>query len=164
MVVQRPGDGDAADLSFAIRSAVEADLPAVLSLLEAELLPTVGVAEWLSHFVVAESGGSVIGAAGLEVRSGGALLRSVVVSSGHKGMGLGSRLVAGALERASAARVPAVYLLTTTAERYFPRHGFELTDRASVPADVRDSVEFREACPETAAVMVLRLSRNAQSS
>lgn len=164
MEVELPGDGEGAPLSFTIRPAVEADLPAVLSLLEAESLPTVGVADWLPHYLVAESGGSLVGAAGLEVRNGGALLRSVVVSPGHKRMGLGSMLVAGAIERARANRVPAVYLLTTTAENYFPRHGFEPTDRAAVPPDVRESVEFREACPETAAVMVLRLARSSPGS
>jgi len=154
------GDGSASP-AYAVRSAVGADLPAIVSLLESASLPTVGVADWLSRFVVAESNGSVIGAAGIEVWPGGALLRSVAVSSEHEGKGLGSLLVARALDGARAAGVRAVYLLTTTAEQYFPRYGFERTERSAVPEGVRESVEFREACPDSATVMVLRLDSTA---
>jgi amino-acid N-acetyltransferase len=37
----------------------------------------------------------------------------------------------------------AVYLLTTTAEAFFARHGFCLVARDAVPASVRQSVEFQ---------------------
>ena len=155
MFEQRAGDDAVADSSSGVRAAVAADLPSVLALLESASLPTAEVADWLEHFVVAEADGRLVGAAGLEVRAGGALLRSVVVADAYKGRGLGSRLVTEAIRTARRAGMPAVYLLTTTAERWFPRHGFEVTDRGSVPADVRDSIEFRESCPASAAVMVL---------
>lgn len=48
---------------------------------------------------------------------------------------------------------PAVYLLTTTADRYFPRFGFERIARADVPASVQTSIEFTSACPTSATVM-----------
>ena len=37
--------------------------------------------------------------------------------------------------------------LTTTADGYFPRFGFERIERSQVPATVRESVEFTSACP-----------------
>jgi amino-acid N-acetyltransferase len=46
-----------------------------------------------------------------------------------------------------------VYLLTTTAGGFFPRFGFSPLERASVPDSVRQSLEFRGACPGTALVM-----------
>jgi amino-acid N-acetyltransferase len=46
-----------------------------------------------------------------------------------------------------------VFLLTTTAERFFPQFGFEQIDREQVPPSVRASVEFRSACPASAIVM-----------
>jgi amino-acid N-acetyltransferase len=49
--------------------------------------------------------------------------------------------------------VPAIYLLTTTAERFFPKFGFERIQRTDVPATVQTSIEFTSACPSTATVM-----------
>ncbi|MGH7620943.1 MAG: arsenic resistance N-acetyltransferase ArsN2, partial [Gemmatimonadaceae bacterium] len=46
-----------------------------------------------------------------------------------------------------------LYLLTTTAERFFAELGFRTIDRADVPASVRGSVEFTSACPDTAVAM-----------
>ena len=50
-----------------------------------------------------------------------------------------------------------LYLLTTTAERYFPKFGFERIERHEVPASVQVSVEFTSACPSNAIVMRKRL-------
>ena len=47
----------------------------------------------------------------------------------------------------------AIYLLTTTAERFFPRFGFEVVTREDVPDSVKASVEFQGACPATAVIM-----------
>ena len=46
-----------------------------------------------------------------------------------------------------------VFLLTTTAEQYFPRFGFACVGRESVPKAVQVSAEFQGACPTTATVM-----------
>ena len=55
---------------------------------------------------------------------------------------------------AEARQLCAVYLLTTTAARYFPRFGFVETGRDAVPADVAATDEFRSACPASALAMV----------
>jgi amino-acid N-acetyltransferase len=62
-----------------------------------------------------------------------------------------------ALRLAQDLEMPAIYLLTTTAERYFPKFGFERIARDDVPATVRTSVEFTSACPSSAAVFRKRL-------
>jgi amino-acid N-acetyltransferase len=49
--------------------------------------------------------------------------------------------------------VPAIYLLTTTADRFFRKFDFEIVDRADVPRSVTASEEFAYACPSTAIVM-----------
>ena len=98
-----------------------------------------------------------MGVAGLEHYDDAALLRSVAVAPSARGTGVGGRLTQRALEKAALSGARVVYLLTTTAEDYFPRYGFQRTDRASVPTDVRESVEFTTACPSTATVMVLEL-------
>lgn len=143
-----------------VRGASSEDAAAVLALLERYSLPTEGVADHLGDFLVAERDGAIAGVAGVERYGDAALLRSVAVSASVRGTGLGALLTAQALESAAAGGARSVYLLTTTAESYFPRHGFVLTDRASVPAAVRESVEFTRACPSTAAVMVLSLEES----
>ena len=70
-----------------------------------------------------------------------------------RGTGLGRALVERALESAVEAGARQAYLLTLTAEAWFPRLGFSAIDRDRVPASVRESGEFREACPASAAVM-----------
>ena len=142
-----------------IRPATAADAPAVLALLEGSALPTDGVEPHLADFLVAERDGEVRGVAGVERYADGWLLRSVAVADTERGQGLGARLTTRALEAAALAGAPSVYLLTTTAEGYFPRHGFRRIGRDSVPASVRASVEFTGACPSTATVMVLDLER-----
>jgi len=62
-------------------------------------------------------------------------------------------LTDAALRLAQELRVPGIYLLTTTAERYFPKFGFTRIARAEVPATVLASIEFVSACPTTAVVM-----------
>lgn len=141
-----------------IRGATSADEGAVLGLLSASALPAEGVREHLGDFLVAEVGDRLVGVAGLERYGDAALLRSVVVAEPARGTGVGGRLTQRALESAALSGARAVYLLTTTAEAYFPRYGFRRTDRSSVPAAVRDSVEFTTACPSTATVMVLELA------
>jgi N-acetylglutamate synthase and related acetyltransferases len=67
--------------------------------------------------------------------------------------GLGLALVDRILRHARERGLGAVYLLTTTAEGYFPRFGFTRVARDEVPDPVRASVEFREACPASAVAM-----------
>lgn len=137
----------------AIRAARPADLPAVERLLAAANLPTGDVAELLPGFVVAEAGDTVVGVAGLEEASGNALLRSVAVDAAWRSRGVGRALVTRVISDAEARGVRGLYLLTTTAERYFPTFGFTSVDRVAVPPDIQRTAEFREMCPATASVM-----------
>ena len=136
-----------------VRTAEAEDLPAVLALLGRADLPTAGVADAFSHFIVAESEGRLIGAVGLELYGGSALLRSAAVEESWRGSGVGRVLVDRALDMARQHRIEDVYLLTTTAEHYFPKFGFACVSRDAVAEEVRSSVEFQTACPASAVVM-----------
>jgi N-acetylglutamate synthase-like GNAT family acetyltransferase len=136
-----------------IRDATNSDFPAVEQLLLASKLPVEGVRENFSSFIVAEEAGVLTGAIGLEKYGSVALLRSAVVSPANRGTGVGRRLVESVLERANENGIDELYLLTTTAEKYFPRFGFTPTTRSAVPESVTASAEFRGACPDTAVVM-----------
>ena len=138
-------------------------LAAVESLLSASDLPLDGVKDNFSHFVVAEDDGEIAGAIGLEEFGAVALLRSAVVSPKHRGSGVGRRLVERLLEGAEVAGIEELYLLTTTADQYFPRFGFTRTTRSAVPDAVKASAEFQGACPNTAIVMTRRVGAAARA-
>lgn len=141
-----------------IRSALETDLPRVRALLERSALPTAGVAEAWSSFLVAESGGDVVGVVGIEMCGDRyALLRSTAVADEWRGRGLGRTLVERAIEEARGKGIEALYLLTTTAEAYFPSFGFSRVSREEVPVEVRATEEFASACPASATAMMLSL-------
>ena len=139
-----------------VRAASAADHPSVVALLEAAALPMAGVAPALPDFFVAEDRGRIVGAIGLETYGPDGLLRSAVVDPAARGTGIGVALVERVLDHARERGIRSVYLLTTTAERYFPRFGFDRITREEVAEEVRTSVEFREACPASAVVMRVR--------
>jgi arsenate reductase len=136
------------------------DREAILDLLERSGLPTAGLSEHVADVAVVRDGGRVVGVAALERYADGALLRSVAVDESLRGAGLGHRLTEDAIERARQLGVPTVYLLTTTAENFFSKFGFEQITRDEVPASVRASVEFTSACPASAVVMRRTLTQD----
>jgi amino-acid N-acetyltransferase len=136
-----------------IESATDGDLAEVRALLHRVNLPLDGIDDHVQTMIVAREDGHVVGTAALELYPDGALLRSVAVDPGRQGQRLGHDLTEAALRLAANQRAGAVFLLTTTAERFFPKFGFELVTRDDVPASVRSSVEFRSACPASAVVM-----------
>ena len=147
----------------AIRPATADDLAGVEALLTASSLPTDGVAAALGSFLVAEHDGAIVGVVGVEQCCGYGLLRSTAVDTAWRSRGLGRQLVERAIAGAESQGLQALYLLTTTAERYFPSFGFAVTTREAVPQAVRDTVEFASACPASAVVMVRPLSAAAAS-
>ena len=136
-----------------LRAARAGDLPAIEQLLTASDLPLAGVAETLPGFVVAEFDGGIVGTAALELCRDNALLRSVAVAPEWRSRGLGRALVSRVIAHAETRGLHALYLLTTTAEHYFPSFGFQQVSRDDVPADLRATEEFRSACPASAVVM-----------
>lgn len=140
---------------LSIRAAVPANVVAIRDLLRSFDLCYKDVEEWLPGFHVATLGGTIIGAAAVECHGEEALLRSVAVALQYRSGGIADALVRRVLARARARAVRAVYLLTLTASRYFPRFGFVEISRDQVPETIRATREFREFCPSSATVMRL---------
>src|SRR3954453_5645110 len=136
-----------------LRTASSADLQEVFGLLDRAGLPTAGVADNFSQFLVAEARGTLVGVVGLELYGQSALLRSAAVEGSWRGSGVGRVLVERALDLARERGIEDVYLLTTTAEHYFPKFGFVCVRRDEVAQGVQTSVEFQTACPASATVM-----------
>lgn len=142
-----------------IRAAQTSDFPAIEKLLRETKLPVDGAREHLQHFLVLENGSQVIGTVGLEIYDRDALLRSLAVGEHEQGKGLGNKLYNAAIATARQRNIKNLYLLTETAEAFFAKKGFVRIDRASVSSAVTRSVEFRSACPASAACMVLRVDK-----
>ena len=142
-----------------IERAQARDLNDVLALIASHHLPQDGLREHLDTTIVARRGAEIVGSAAVEIYPDGALLRSVAVLPELQGQGLGRKLAEAAIQLARDRHAPSIYLLTTTAEHYFPKLGFERIERAAVPSGVQTSIEFTSACPSTAIAMRRRLTR-----
>lgn len=136
-----------------IEVANPGDTADVLRLLSQSGLPLDGLEDHLATTLVARQDGRIVGSAALELYEEGALLRSVAVAGQQQGSGLGHELTNAAIRLAQSFQAPAIFLLTTTAERFFPKFGFTRIARDEVPISVRASVEFTSACPSSATVM-----------
>ena len=132
---------------------------AALALLQAEGLPVSDLtARHLEHFFFTGSDGSPTGLVGLEIYGSNALLRSLVVGKTVRTQGIGSALVQHAEDYALALQVRAIYLLTTTAESFFERLGYQRVERVQAPAPIQSTREFAALCPASSAFMVKRLN------
>jgi len=145
-------------MAVAARAAKLGDLPSIRSLLTSLELTVAGVGQHLEHFLVVEDAGKIVGCAGLETYGFHAFLRSVAVRPEYRERGLATSLVTRLIDQARQERLYAVYLLTTAAEAYFRRLGFETIPREAVDPSVKQSAEFGEGVCATARAMVLPLA------
>jgi len=129
-----------------------------VTLLHSHGLPSSDITdEHLEHFFLIGSDTSPMGMVGVEMYGIEALLRSLVVAETARTQGIGSALVQHAEEYASSRRVGAMYLLTTTAENFFKRLGYERIDRSRAPPAIGTTREFASLCPASSAFMIKRL-------
>lgn len=152
-------DGLSSRPTITLRNAIAADLPAVIALLEKAGLPLEGVEDQFERgYVIAITGNRIVGAAGIEVHGEHGLLRSAVVDPDMRGRGIGARMTRERVEWAREKGLKSIWLLTTTAADFFPRHGFEPASRADAPPEIQASKEFAFACPASAVCQRLLLS------
>ena len=137
-----------------IRRGRDADLVAVLALLQEAGLPTADLASAAGlHMWVLLDNESLIGVIGMERFGARALLRSLAVAPGYRQRGMGHQLVARLEREAEADGVEQLVLLTETAEKFFRAIGFEVIERRHVPEEIKQSAEFRSLCPASAVCM-----------
>jgi amino-acid N-acetyltransferase len=125
-----------------------------LALLEAEGLPVSDLTDaHLEHFLFAGSDESPTGLVGVELYGANALLRSLVIAQSARSKGLGSTLVQHIEEYAASRQVCSIYLLTTAAEAFFKRLGYERIARSRAPPAIQQTCEFASLCPASSAFM-----------
>jgi amino-acid N-acetyltransferase len=127
-------------------------------LLQAQGLPVSDITgEHLEHFFFVGFDGSPTGLIGLELYGTDALLRSLVVAENARGKGLGSTLIDHSEQYAASKGVQSIYLLTTTAEAFFKRLGYERIERSTAPSSIERTSEFAGLCPASSAFMSKRI-------
>ena len=128
------------------------------SLLLAESLPVSDLTDAnMHHFYFCGDPAAPAALVGFERCGTDALLRSLVVSRELRSRGMGKRLVSHAEDQARALGVSAMYLLTTTAERFFSGLGYVAAERERAPEGIRATQEFAGICPASSIFMVKRL-------
>lgn len=136
-----------------VRIAGSGDFQKVTELLQSENLPVEDIPKDLAHFFVIDYGSKIVAAGGLEVYENTGLLRSIIVDKDFRNRSLAAILLNRLLLYATEQEITALYLITTTAEKYFEKTGFTTTSRDKVPSSVASSREFSTLCPSTATVM-----------
>lgn len=141
-----------------ITSASANHVESISELLKDAKLPYSDISvELLSHFIVLIHENAVLGTVGLEVYGEHALIRSLVLDEAARGNGFGKQLVHEIEEKARQLNINGIYLLTTTAAKFFEKEGYEMFDRKDVPEDIQKTTEFSFLCPDSATCMLKKL-------
>jgi len=111
-------------------------------------------------FFVFRHESETLGVIGIEVRGDYGLLRSLAISAVHRGNGLGRKLVAFSEEWATRSNLKALYLLTTTADNFFERLGYEELSRSDAPSTITETQQFSGLCPDSSIFMGKGLGAN----
>jgi amino-acid N-acetyltransferase len=107
----------------------------------------------MSGFLVARSGGELVGTIGLERAGDVGLLRSLSVTPEARGKGVARALCDALLLQVRSTGVKRVYLLTTGAQGFFRKLGFVDVARGSAPEAIQRTAQFGALCPASAALM-----------
>ena len=145
-----------------IRFADGKDEEVIKNLLVEAGLPHQDVTHHLNHFLIAKSHDALVGVVGLEPHGEFGLLRSLAVASSYRGKGIGKMLYERILANAHLRGIKEIYLLTTTAERFFSRLGFDKVNRNRLPKPIQMTEEFQTLCPSSAVCMVKRINKEAR--
>ena len=124
-----------------------------LSLLQENSLPFQDIDMEKNLFWCIKSQDQIIGGVGLELYSPVGLLRSLVVQDNFRNQGVAAKLWAEVLNHARKHQLHSLFLLTTTADRYFLKQGWKQIEKNTAPKSIQQSTEFSSVCPDSAICM-----------
>ncbi|MBP1640358.1 MAG: Protein-tyrosine phosphatase, low molecular weight [Bacteroidetes bacterium] len=133
--------------------ATAEDQAQIKALLEASQLPGSDIDPDKQFFLVAQHNQIVLGTIALEVYGNSALLRSFAVDAHFRSQHIGARLYREAVTLSKKKGIGRLFLLTTTADRYFDRLGWQRIGRDKVPEAIGATTEFASLCPVSSIVM-----------
>ena len=125
----------------------------ITGLLQSVGLPVDDLPPDLSLFFIASDNGVIIGSIGLELYENYGLLRSLAVKPEYRKMKIAASLISQVENLAGSLGIKEIYLLTETAQGYFSKDGYVVSDRSVAPASLRQSSEFSHVCLSTAIFM-----------
>lgn len=135
-------------------AAREENVEAIVALLKTNNLALSDLGEGKRIFLVALSEEKTVGCVSVEIYGEVGLLRSLAVNNDFCGKGIGQKLVAEAEAWSRNNGLKNLFLLTTTAAGFFPKIGWNITERSSVPESIALSSEFASVCPSSAICMI----------
>ncbi|MBS9463921.1 GNAT family N-acetyltransferase [Flagellimonas sp. 389] len=134
------------------------DFEKVKNLLKKNGLPYVDLRSSKVTFLTSKSGSEIIGCIGIEKYGEDGLLRSFAVTEDSKNKGVGGKLFNKLIDKSKKDGIKRMHLLTTTADQYFLKKGFKISERIEAPKAIASSKEFSEICPSTSIYMVKELN------
>lgn len=141
--------------------SVEPALPEVISLLESSGLPVADIrpAPPIQFFGI-HVDGKLVAVVGLELQATVGLLRSLAVAPAFRGRGFGREMVGFAESVAASQGVETLFLLTTTAERFFQTLGYRPAVRSEAPPAIQATSQFTSLCPAAAEFLSKQISQS----
>jgi amino-acid N-acetyltransferase len=129
------------------------DLENIKALLLENDLPIDDLDDEGIQLFVARIGDIIVGVIGLENYNTIGLLRSLAVKELYKNQRIGEQLIYYLVQISNRLGIQELYLLTTTAEKYFEKFDFKRMVRESVPDSIKNTKEFVDICPLSAVIM-----------
>lgn len=145
-------------MNLSIQPAEKPDLDMIKKLLDDNKLPTTDIYQDNVHFFVGCTDNGMIGVIGFEKYKNVGLLRSLAVKDPYKDQQIGTQLIKFLFNWCVSEQIDTLFLLTTSAEKYFTRFGFVDIDRHEVPDAIKQTREFKDICPVSAVVMYKKLN------
>lgn len=133
------------------------DMPQAINLIAQSGLSTEDLNQKNQMLFALKDNKDMVATCGLELYDKVALLRSFAVIESHRNTGLGKQIYSEILQEAVNLRIETLYLLTTTAEKFFTRHAWSAIKREMMPESIKLSKEFSSICPSSAVCMYINL-------
>lgn len=137
---------------------VEIHPDSLLEILTEASLPVSDIDPDSSTFYGAIFNNKVVGCIGFQELGETALLRSLAVKDSFQKQGLGKELTNKVIKEAGKRAKASIYLLTTDAELFFVRMGFQKIIKASAPDILKKTKQYSEICSDPAVVMKIDLA------
>jgi len=140
-------------MEIVVRKADENEYEEIIHLLSSNALPISDLDEKNIELYVGLSNGKIVATVGMESYGDCALLRSLSIKEEYKNKRIGETLLQFINDTCQRRAIQSLYLLTTTADHYFKRFGFDVIDRSHTPSVIQSTREFCGICPSSAIIM-----------
>jgi len=142
-----------------IRPAIRSELAGIREFLASQNLPHERFEDRLSHLLVAQSEGMVVGCVGLELLERMGIIRILAVKPDFRQEDIDRQLIEHILDYARLANLEEVYAFTSSLSPYLEELGFKVVDREELPSKIRELPDLKALYPEDALCLRLEIGR-----